>query len=202
MDAAIEERSNLFGCMGSANGKPRGELVDALQNHQKCRTWSLFCGFIGLFCGFRGLFCGFRGLFCGFRGLFCGFRGYFCGFRGLFCGFIGSFSRFLGLFCGFRGLSGICLGLVCRYNRVFLGFWVMSTPNCAVKWWTPFRSTIGADDRALLWISRALLRIHRALLRICTTFLLLKHTERAREKALFSKQNPRYGCFGGSFAEL
>jgi len=35
-DTAIEERSNLFGFLGSVNGKPRGEMVDALQNHHRC----------------------------------------------------------------------------------------------------------------------------------------------------------------------
>jgi len=38
LDTAIEERSNLFGFMGSVNGKPRGEMVDALQNHDRCGT--------------------------------------------------------------------------------------------------------------------------------------------------------------------
>jgi len=33
LDTPIESRKNLFGFLGSVNGKPRGEMVDALQNH-------------------------------------------------------------------------------------------------------------------------------------------------------------------------
>lgn len=34
-DSPVEKRKNLFGFLGSVNGKPRGQMVDALQNHEQ-----------------------------------------------------------------------------------------------------------------------------------------------------------------------
>ena len=64
-----------------------------------------------------------------------------------------------------KKISVICWTQRSKSARICLGFWVVSTANRAAKWWTLCRTTIGADDRALCWISRALLRICQALFR-------------------------------------